>query len=122
MLCGPLLLEPCHDAQSQTSRCSKPRSEVCKGSNRSLHPQVYLFTQVYIYSESYGGKMAAQFALAIHRAQQMHHIYLTFRSDCLPYAVRGEARLRRVSPAQVVQINCLPMCCPIACREGNECI
>ena len=38
-------------------------------------------SQVYIYSESYGGKMAAQFALAIHRAQQKRHIYLTFRCD-----------------------------------------
>ena len=40
---------------------------------------------MYLYSESYGGKMAAQFALALHRAQEQHEIYLSFRSGFMQH-------------------------------------
>jgi len=61
--------------------CAGARKGLTKSSNPCPPGE-----QVYIYSESYGGKMAAQFALAIHRAQQKRHIYLTFRSAPLPDA------------------------------------
>ena len=57
-----------------------PLLQHAKGQTKSPNPCPPGAAQVYIYSESYGGKMAAQFALAIHRAQQKRHIYLTFRS------------------------------------------
>ena len=42
--------------------------------NAVAHP-----SQVYIFCESYGGKMGAQFALEIHRAQKREELRLTFR-------------------------------------------
>ena len=96
--CSPTLLDPVTMLSCQLNVSKPPWCFTYEGPTESPYLPG---AQVYIYSESYGGKMAAQFALAIHRAQQKRHIYLTFRSAHLPDAVFCRAQLQSL-PAKAI--------------------